>query len=57
MRETILADSFKDTLRIGFDAVSTGITEVLKQPFIVGVIGVGIAYFVAKKAIRLIKAR
>lgn len=57
MRETILADTFKDTLRIGFDAVSTGITEVLKQPFIVGVIGVGIAYFVARKAIRLIKAR
>lgn len=49
--------TFASMISEGFASLSTGITEVVKNPIVVGVIGVSLAYFVAKKSIRLIKSR
>ena len=41
----------------GFTSLTEGITQMLKIPMVAGMLGVSVAVFVGKKAIRIIKAR
>ena len=57
MREAIIPISFSTALTDGLEAMSKGIGQVTKEPLLMGIIGTGIAFFVMKKAFRMLKTK